>query len=289
MENVTDALKMAGAMLIFVGAITITIFVFSKAREASTEIMAQYDRNKTFYNLDNINFTSEREVGVDAVISNLYSYYQTQNTIVFYTGKVDSTGRLIDGSNEGEVNTVNKMSLYQTKASENTLKKSSLVIAESQNVFGLDINDEAIREEQWVNGEERRKQFVDLLINHDNGTLGWMERNSTDPRSIFNTSRPRSILFNYDGVTSDSFVNIGKRNAKFIERIGEYNRDLETSDDIDETTGNVERTDEGDIVGEFDGLVVDSSVIKFKETDETIDNSNGDKKKIIEYIYIKQN
>lgn len=290
MENVTDALKMAAAMMIFVGAITVTIFVFSKAREASTEIMAQYDRNKTFYNLDSINFTSEREVGVDAIISNLYSYYQTQNTIVFYRGKVDlTTGRLIDGSKDGE-SSLKELPLYRTNASDNTLQKSSLKSKDDEHIiFGLDINDEAIRDEQWTGGEERRKQFIDLLLNNDNETIQWMGRNYNDPRSNFTTSASRIINFEYSRYTGGSFIEIGKNNARFIERIGEYNRDLETSDKVDNTTNTNTKsyTDSGEIVGEFNGLVVDSSIIRFQETDETIDNSKGDKKKIIEYVYIE--
>ena len=252
MENVTDALKMAGAMLIFVGAITITIIVFSKARDASTEIMAQADRNKTFYNLDNINLTSEREVGVDTIISNIYSYYQTQNTLLFYTGSLDSGGNLIS---------ITPMSLYVSEAFPNTLAKSSLVIEHTSNIFGLDINDEAIREEQWVNGETRRKQFVDLLLNRDNDTVEWMRNNRSDPKSIFNSSIDRAISFNYLFDGESSFLDL-KDEARFIERVGEYNRDLETSDAGD-------KTDEGDVVGQFNGLVIDSSVIRFQETDET--------------------
>ena len=257
MENVSDALKMAFAMLIFTTALTITIMVFTKARQASTGIMSQKEKSRTYYNLDGTNIMSEKEVGIDAVISNLYSYYQTQDTIVFFKGELDSDGNLKD-------NTIKKMPIYITKAPENTLNKSSLRIPDKQ-IFGLDINDESIRQEQWVNGETRSKQFVDFLINKKN-----------IPDDYFNSSVRRGIEFVYS-LNGKSILEA--INAKFIERIGEYNRDLETSDSTNET-------DDGTNIGQFNGLSVDSSITRFQETNETIDNSKGEKKKIIEYIYI---
>ena len=44
MENAADALKMAGAVLIFVLAISIIIFAFSQARETSDTILNYRDR-----------------------------------------------------------------------------------------------------------------------------------------------------------------------------------------------------------------------------------------------------
>lgn len=61
MENVTDALKMAASILIFVGALSLTIFSFSKARIASASVMQRSADNLNYY--DNIKYTNQRIVG----------------------------------------------------------------------------------------------------------------------------------------------------------------------------------------------------------------------------------
>ena len=267
MENASEALKMAGAVLIFVVAITITIMAFSKARQASTSIMALRDKYKTFYNVEDENVTAEKIVDIDAVISNIYSYYQTQNTIVFYTGNLIG----------GNLTNVKKMPLYRTKAEKKLINRCSLSVAyDSDLIYGIDINDEAIREEQWVAHEERRKQFADFLINAGCRISGSFYNKIPD--KFFDNSKPRGIEFEYQTSTymGHSFIN---SKAQFIERIGEYNRDLKS-------VNSNAVTDEGDEVGQFSGLDIESSIISFEEVDERLDNSKGDKKRVIEYIYI---
>lgn len=254
MENASEALRMAAAVLIFAGALTIAILSFTKAREASASIMAQAEKNRTYYNVENP--ISERTVGVDIVISNMYSYYQTQNTIVFFKGSLDSNGELSD-------DTIEKMPLYETQViDDNKLRSSSLTVSEgSKEICGLDIKDENIREEPWTSSVDRTKKFIDYLVTQ------------TIPNDITFNYRIERWLYNLNG---GSFINAQK--AKFIERIGEYNSDLESA----------ELYPEGDdgATGEFKNLTVESSITRFEGTNETIDNSRGDKERVIEYIYI---
>ena len=85
MENASEALKMAGAMLIFVMALSITIVSFSAARRASDSIVSTYGELTTFYDYELYQNTgSYREVKSDEIVANLYSYYQSNNTILFY-------------------------------------------------------------------------------------------------------------------------------------------------------------------------------------------------------------
>lgn len=259
MENASEALKMATAVLIFAGALTITIFAFTKAREASTNIMAQSEKNRTYYNVENPQ--SDRVVGIDAVISNMYSYYQTQNTIVFFTGKLDPLTNKLDQTS------IEKMAIYESNVKdEEKLNSSSLRIINSRNICGLDIKDENIREEPWTGSVDRTKQFIDYLIN----------------KTFITDDFFRDLQWKYN-LGGKSFID--SNGAKFVERIGEYNTDLETEELIG-ADNNKKYTDQGDVEGQFSNLAVESSIIRFEGTDETIDNSKGDKEKVIEYIYI---
>ena len=68
MENVADALKMAGSVLLFVIGLTIAILAFSQAREAIDSVLRYSDREaftmqdeevrKRFYYLSNENDTN---------------------------------------------------------------------------------------------------------------------------------------------------------------------------------------------------------------------------------------
>lgn len=73
MENMTDALKIAFAMLIFVVAITLTFTMISKVKATADTV---------FYYADNTNFRAHSEysgenrvVSTTDVISTLYRYY----------------------------------------------------------------------------------------------------------------------------------------------------------------------------------------------------------------------
>ena len=53
-ENASDALKMAGAVLLFVMALSVAIFAFTKARTSSEKAMEKLDGTFLFYDTENI-------------------------------------------------------------------------------------------------------------------------------------------------------------------------------------------------------------------------------------------
>lgn len=204
MENATEALKMAGAMLLFVFALSVTIMVFSSAREASTSVMEYPERRRTFYDIDEANLLSEREVQVDTVIAKLYGAYSSQETIAFYKGT----------RNGNTINSIQEVTLYYTEAKEketqngssNVLKDSTLVVDSSNRaIYGIDLADELLRDEPWQSNEKNKKNFIDALVNRKNSPVysrSLADTSVINPSNTFSRD-PRGIImgftYNFDG------------------------------------------------------------------------------------------
>ena len=92
MENAVDALKMGFAVLVFIAALSLAIFSFTRVRETSAQIAEEADIQEYYQQLslgatgaiDN-NALSSRVVGVETIIPTLYRYYKENYTILFYT------------------------------------------------------------------------------------------------------------------------------------------------------------------------------------------------------------
>lgn len=85
MENVADALKMAGAVLLFVMAISVAIVSFGQVRQTSDIILNYKDRETEYidghYYYDATG--TERNVGLETVIPAVYRAYIENYKIVF--------------------------------------------------------------------------------------------------------------------------------------------------------------------------------------------------------------
>ena len=96
-ENVTDALKIAGSVLLFVIGLSIAFFYFSQARQSIDTVLYYSDResmvienDERFYYIyddsdENKNKTS-RFVGKETIIPSLYRAYKENFKIVFKLG-----------------------------------------------------------------------------------------------------------------------------------------------------------------------------------------------------------
>lgn len=88
-ENIADALKMAGSVLLFVMGLSIAILAFSQARESMDIVLSYSDReslsiegDSRFYYLSSENDTS-RYVGKETIIPAIYRAYKENYKIVF--------------------------------------------------------------------------------------------------------------------------------------------------------------------------------------------------------------
>lgn len=85
MENAAEALKMAGAVLIFVLALSIIILSFNQVRETA-DIILDYRDRETMYIDGNYYYQSsgtERQVGLETVIPSIIRAYTENYKIVF--------------------------------------------------------------------------------------------------------------------------------------------------------------------------------------------------------------
>ena len=85
MENAADALKMAGAVLLFVLALSVIIFSFGQAR-ANSDIILNYKDRETEYIDGNYYYTTsgtERQVSLETVIPAIYRAFFENYKIVF--------------------------------------------------------------------------------------------------------------------------------------------------------------------------------------------------------------
>ena len=85
MENAADALKMAGAVLLFVLALSIIIPFFSQARETADMILDTRDRETVYINGDLYYKATgtERQVGWETVLPTIMRAYLENYKIVF--------------------------------------------------------------------------------------------------------------------------------------------------------------------------------------------------------------
>ena len=114
-ENIADALKMAGSVLLFVMGLSIAILAFSQARESMDIVLSYSDRESLsierdprFYYLSNDNDTS-RYVGKETIIPAIYRAYKENYKIVFkfpndkyylFKGKNDEKISTLDLANQ---------------------------------------------------------------------------------------------------------------------------------------------------------------------------------------------
>lgn len=82
MENASDALKIAFAVLMFVAALSLSISSFSQATTAINSIITMRDR-ETDYMYVTPSKNSNRIVGVETVIPTMYKAYKENFKIVF--------------------------------------------------------------------------------------------------------------------------------------------------------------------------------------------------------------
>ena len=282
MENATDALKMAAAVLIFVGALSLAILGFTKAKQAATAVLEKSDHQQ-YYSTENIRISNNRLVGIETVIPTLYSYFKEGYTILFYTGDHDENYDLVTN--------IKPLTLYYSEALPEDLAQSTMLNEQdtratanfdadnnnvneiySRAVYGIDVKDETKRREPWLNDELNAKLFIQSLINNlgptDPDAPSYDRSRATDIHTpnVLNGTKLFFSFDGFDGLTTRLGSSLSRAtDALFVERIGAYNTITDYDSDED--------------------LMDDSSVIEFSNN-EVIQNDEGVQKRVIQYIYI---
>ncbi len=82
MENAVDALKMAGAAMLFVLAFSIAMFMFSKARTTTDVVLDNLKLEDYFSRVEPLKGNETRKVGIESIIPTLYRYCQSDDNIM---------------------------------------------------------------------------------------------------------------------------------------------------------------------------------------------------------------
>ena len=84
MENAVDALKIAFGVFVFTIALSISIYMFTMARETSDTVLQSSDVTKLMEYIEASDMIGEdRIVGLETIIPTLYKYYKENYTVIF--------------------------------------------------------------------------------------------------------------------------------------------------------------------------------------------------------------
>lgn len=83
MENAVDALKIVFAVFIFTMALSLTMYMFSRARETADIVLHSSDITEYMQYEEVTDADGNRIVGIESIIPTLYKYTKENYTVVF--------------------------------------------------------------------------------------------------------------------------------------------------------------------------------------------------------------
>lgn len=161
MENAVDAMKMAFGMIVFVIALSATMYLLNTA--SSTSRLLLYYADESNY-LDNINVEGEvrkRRVNVETIIPTLYRYYKENFAVQIYNLSGDLV-QIFDVNIEGKL----RKAAGTTEARRDSEQRALV------SLYGIPINDSPtpstnpyLFEAPWIgNTSKDIKTRVDLYV-----------------------------------------------------------------------------------------------------------------------------
>lgn len=208
MENATQALQMAFAVLVFVIALTVSIVSFSNAKQAADSILYTKDEMNYYeYQGAKGKAAENRIVGLETVIPTLYKYYKENYTVVFKQGVYDyTTGNITNWEYLTVYKTASNTRNWQGTYSTLMTRKYG-VENPNEEIFSFDLDEETLRHEPWTGSYDRIKNNLDCFLN------GQIYKNPNNNMNYIDYSKQPLITGGF----------IGKyKNAKFVETISEY-------------------------------------------------------------------
>lgn len=193
MENATDALKMAFAVIVFTMALTIAIIMFSQLNQVSKIVISSTDITQYYEYEIATNEEQTRIVGLENIIPTLYKYYKENYTVLFLAK---------NGT---------PLNLYETQTNINLWSERGAIAQYYQDksdinpVCAFDVDDETIRHEPWTGSLSDYKENLDVFLN---GGTFYYRTGGTD-------SKGRK------GYTYSGFIK-KYATSKFKETLGEY-------------------------------------------------------------------
>ena len=197
MENAVDAMKIAFGVFVFTMALSITMYMFTMARETSDAVIQKSDVTALMEYVETSNMIGEeRIVGLETIIPTLYKYFKENYTVIF----LESNGTPIE--------------LYETKTDPSLWSPgyTNKYFDDNQDirVCSFDVDEETRRREPWTGNTNYYKQNLDMFLS--GGTFVAPSGNGMD--------------YSYSGFIDEY------SDSQFRESLGEY-----TYNDVSSATG----------------------------------------------------
>lgn len=234
MDDAVQALTMAFAVIVFVIALSMSIYLINQARNTA-EILVSYSDLTAFYDniqLDENNEGTERIVGLDTVVPTLYRYYKENFCVKIYD--VDNTLlQIFDVNLETNV----RSAIANTKAGSSSSSQDLIRDAAYIDIYNDSSKVYCLFGAPWLGSTETIKQRVDFFINGDAGYIN-------------------NTYVDYSG--TNCFANKVDATTKFSERFISYSY-----------SGSTVTTDEGETLVEG-SKSKDKIVIIYQIMDDTV-------------------
>lgn len=172
MENAAGALRMGGAMMLFILAFTLIMNLYNQAKYTMDNILYSIDERNYYHHVGATEANITREVGVDTIIPTLYTYITNSDDSVRINivNKQNELVQVFDSKIEGLVNqyanpTDNNTTLYKRYNKENT----------PLNMFGApwvgDTSASIDRINAYVYGDKKMLKGSKIPVDYTNNNL----------------------------------------------------------------------------------------------------------------------
>lgn len=159
MDNATDALKMAFAVIVFTMALTIAIIMFSQLNQVSKIVISSTDITQYYEYEIATNEEQTRIVGLESIIPTLYKYYKENYTVLFLTKNGTPLNLYETQTN------INLWSEEGSIAKYYTTNKKDYTKFDTKPVCTFDVDEETIRHEPWTGSLSDYKENLDAFLN----------------------------------------------------------------------------------------------------------------------------
>ena len=224
MENISDALILSFAVIIFVIALSMTMNIISQARKTSDIVIGTVDssRDITYEEVSLSASLSYRKVGTETIIPTLYRYFKENMSVVFLQGTVSTSTQAItsikplyiyttvtDPANEWE----DEYKGNPTASPAIPMSYGHRIGNGSTQICVFDVEEENLRHEPFA--VDRKKNIDNLLesgsdyaYDHDN----------------VNADASGKVHYNYSGIYGDSATAKISTKANYLELISRENK-----------------------------------------------------------------
>ena len=169
MENAIDAIKMGFGMLVFVIAMSATMYLFSIATSTSKVLLYAADKTNFYDNieLDETERITNREVGVETIIPTLYRYYKENFAVQIYN-KSGKLTQIFDINVEGKVRKASSTRSISRTGEQNAL----LSLYGVSSVGAPSTTNPYLFEAPWIgNTSKDIKTRIDLYVKGERGYI----------------------------------------------------------------------------------------------------------------------